>query len=125
MDVTDWAGTLFFVRARFRRTLTFGMVSMLPVERSRTLVSVRVSARRSRHRAGRLLWDPINARVRRSFIRRFLEPDVARAAGTDFDPHRLIAADECLAEYFSWLSGLHGPATLTQGGGPASLCRTG
>jgi phenylpropionate dioxygenase-like ring-hydroxylating dioxygenase large terminal subunit len=116
MNVTDWAGTLFFVRATFRRTQTFGMVSMLPVDRGRTLVYVRVGVRRSRNPAGRLLWDPVNARVRRFFIRKFLEPDVARSAGTHFNPHRLIAADQCLADYFAWLHQLHGSAAV-----PASV----
>jgi phenylpropionate dioxygenase-like ring-hydroxylating dioxygenase large terminal subunit len=112
MNVTDWAGTLFFVQARFRRTQTFGMVSMLPLDRGRTLVYVRVSVRRSRNLAGRLLWDAINARVRRFFIRKFLEPDIARSAGTRFNPHRLIAADQCLANYFAWLHEIHGSAVL-------------
>jgi phenylpropionate dioxygenase-like ring-hydroxylating dioxygenase large terminal subunit len=112
MDVTDWAGTLFFVRATFRRTRTYGMVSLLPVEKDRTLVFVRISVRRSRHRWGRLLWDPINSRVRRYFVRKFLEPDIARSAGTRFDPRRLITADQLLAQYFSWLYTLHGPSVI-------------
>jgi nitrite reductase/ring-hydroxylating ferredoxin subunit len=112
MDVTDWAGTMFFVRAKFRRTRTFGMVALLPVETSRTLIYVWTSVRRSRSLAGRLCWDPCNARVRRYFIRKFLEPDIARSAGTQLNPRHLIAADQCLAEYFAWLGALHGPAAL-------------
>jgi nitrite reductase/ring-hydroxylating ferredoxin subunit len=112
MNVTDWAGTLFFVRAGFRRTQTFGMVSMLPVDGGRTLLYVHVSTRRSRSLAGRLLCDAINARVRRFFVRKFLEPDIARSVGTRFHPHRLIAADQCLADYFAWLEKLHGAAAL-------------
>jgi hypothetical protein len=112
MNVWDWAGTLFFVRAKFRRTQTFGMVSMLPVDRGRTLVYVRVWVRRSCNLAGRLLWDPINSRIRRFFIRKFLEPDIARSAGTCFNPDRLIAADQCLTDYFAWLHNIHGPTVL-------------
>jgi phenylpropionate dioxygenase-like ring-hydroxylating dioxygenase large terminal subunit len=110
MNVTDWAGTLFFVRATFRRTQTFGMVSMLPLEKDRTRIHVWVSVRRSRNSVGRIFWDPINARVRRFFIRKFLEPDIARSAGTYCNPRRLIPADQCLADYFAWLQTLHGPA---------------
>jgi phenylpropionate dioxygenase-like ring-hydroxylating dioxygenase large terminal subunit len=117
MQVTDWAGTLFFVQATFRRTQTFGMVAMLPIESSRTAVTVTVAVRRSRGPVGRALWDPVNARVRRLFIRKFLEPDVARSAGTRYNPQRLIAADRCLADYFAWLHALHGPAVL-----PAPHC---
>lgn len=118
MDVVDWAGTLFFVRATFRRTRTYGMVAMLPVEKDRTLLYVRIFVRASRNLWGRLLWDPINARVRRYFVRKFLEPDVARSAGTRFDPQRLIGADQLLAEYFSWLHALHGPTVIP---GPAEF----
>jgi nitrite reductase/ring-hydroxylating ferredoxin subunit len=125
MNVTDWAGTLFLVRAQFRRTQTFGMVSMLPIEKDRTLLYVRVFVRRSRGLAGRLLWGPVNARVRRFFIRKFLEPDIARSAGTCFNPHRLIAADQCLADYFAWLHGLHGAAVVPDAGGPPSCCWSG
>jgi phenylpropionate dioxygenase-like ring-hydroxylating dioxygenase large terminal subunit len=110
MNVTDWAGTMFLVQATFRRTRTFGMVSLLPLDKDRTLLYVRVAVRRSRNLPGRLLWDPVNARIRRFFIRKFLEPDIARSAGTRLNPQRLIAADQCLADYFSWLQALHGPA---------------
>jgi nitrite reductase/ring-hydroxylating ferredoxin subunit len=113
MHVTDWAGTLFFVRATFRRTQTFGMVSMLPLDRSCTAVYVTVAVRRSSSMAGQVLLDAANARIRRFFIRKFLEPDVARSAGTRYDPQRLLAVDRCLADYFSWLQALHGRFTMT------------
>jgi phenylpropionate dioxygenase-like ring-hydroxylating dioxygenase large terminal subunit len=112
MDVTDWSGTLFFVRASFRRTRTYGMVSMLPLDAGRTLIWVRVSVRRAGTALGRGLIDPAAARVRRYFIRKFLEPDVARSAGTRYEPGRLIAADRHLADYFAWLHRLHGPAAI-------------
>jgi nitrite reductase/ring-hydroxylating ferredoxin subunit len=118
MAVTDWAGTLFFVRATFRRTSTFGMVSIRPAEPGRTAVYVRVGVHRSRGAIRRTLWDPLSAHVRRYFVRKFLEPDVARSAGTWFSPHRLIPADRCLAEYFGWLQGLHGAAALHAPPGP-------
>ena len=103
MHVTDWAGTLFFVQATLARAQTFGMVAMLPLEADRTLLRVIISVRRRL-----VLWDAIHARIRRYFIRKFLEPDVARSAGTDFRPDRLIAADRHLADYFAWLHSLHG-----------------
>jgi phenylpropionate dioxygenase-like ring-hydroxylating dioxygenase large terminal subunit len=112
MNVTDWAGTLFLVQATFRRTRTFGMVSMRPVDRGRTCLYVRVGVRRSGGPAGRALLDPIRSRVRRYFIRKFLEPDVARSAGTRYSPNRLISADQCLAEYFAWLQRVHGRAVF-------------
>ena len=112
MDVTDWAGTLFFVRAKFRRTETFGMVSMQPVDAGHTRLYVHVSTWRSPSLVRRFLWDALSTRVRRFFVRKFLEPDIARSAGTRFNPHRLIDADQCLADYFAWLEKLHGSAVL-------------
>jgi hypothetical protein len=50
----------------------------------------------------------VNAWVRRYFIKKFLEADVARSQGTDYNPRQLIAADRFLADYFAWLNALHG-----------------
>jgi hypothetical protein len=108
MNVIDWAGTLFFVTATFRRTRTLGMVSMQPVDRGQTVVYVRVAVPRSPGRVRRVLWDAPSARIRRFFIRKFLEPDVARSAGTRYNPGRLIGADRWMADYFAWLRRLHG-----------------
>jgi nitrite reductase/ring-hydroxylating ferredoxin subunit len=119
MSVTDWAGTLFFVQASFRRARTFGMVSMLPLEAGRTQIFVRVAVRRGRSLLSRCLSDPIQARIRRWFIHKFLEPDIARSAGTRYDPHRLIPADRCLADYFAWLHRLHGPALPSSANTPS------
>jgi phenylpropionate dioxygenase-like ring-hydroxylating dioxygenase large terminal subunit len=108
MAVSDWAGTFFLVRASFRRTRTYGLVGIRPVDAGRTVVYVRVAVRRGRGRFRRAVWDPIGARVRRYFVRKFLEPDVARSAGTWYSPQRMIPADRPLTEYFAWLRGLHG-----------------
>jgi phenylpropionate dioxygenase-like ring-hydroxylating dioxygenase large terminal subunit len=107
MDVTDWAGTLFFVRASFRRTRTYGLVGILPEDAARTHVYITTSVERSRTLAGRVVVDPVVVRVRRYFIREFLRPDVARSAGIRYDPSRLIEADRLLADYFRWLHLLH------------------
>ena len=107
MDVTDWMGTLFFVRATFRRTQTFGMVGLLPLQPSRTLVTVTTFVRRSQGRIGRGVFDPANAAVRRFFVQNFLKPDVSRSQGTDYYPDRLIDADALLADYFAWLGRIH------------------
>ena len=107
MRVTDWGGTLFFVRATFRRTQTYGMVSLLPLERRRTLVYVTVAVRRSRGRMFQLLVDPLRARIRRFFIEQFLRPDIQRSAWIDYSPETLIEADDYLRTYFRWLAKVH------------------
>ncbi len=111
MEVTDWLGTLFFVKATFRRTQTFGMVGLLPLKPSRTLVTVTTFVRRSDSRIGRHMFDPANAAIRRFFVRNFLRPDIARSEGTDYHPDRLIAADALMADYFVWLGRVHGCPT--------------
>jgi nitrite reductase/ring-hydroxylating ferredoxin subunit len=108
MEVHDWSGTMFLVRATFRRTETFGIVSLLPRTARETEVHVIVAVRRSSRPWCRRGFDPLNARLRRWFIQRFLQPDVARSAGTDVATGRLIPADRPMAEYFRWLQSLHG-----------------
>ncbi len=112
LNVTDWAGTLFFVQATFRHTQTFGLVLLLPIESSRTLIYVRVGVRRGHSLVGRTLLGPLNARIRRFFIRKFLEPDVSRSAGTHYNPRHVIAADRYLIDYFDWLRTLHGASVF-------------
>ncbi len=107
MDVTDYAGSLFFVRAMFRRTQTFGLVGLLPLESAKTMVFVSVSVRRSAGRVGRRIFDPANAAIRRWFVYNFLRPDIARSAGTDYHPDRLIEADQLMFDYFQWLREVH------------------
>jgi nitrite reductase/ring-hydroxylating ferredoxin subunit len=110
LSMDDWCGNLLFVTARFRRTRSFGMVACHPLGLDRTHVQVIVFVRRSRWRAGRLLFDPLNAAVRRWFIRQFLKADaeVARA-GLRYNPHGLSASDAELAGYFRWLAAVsHG-----------------
>ena len=116
MEVNDCLGTLIFVRAQFRRTQTFGMVGLLPVEPRRTLVTVTTFVRRSGQAIGAHLFDAANAAIRRLFVRNFLRPDIERSAGTSYHPERLIAADAVMADYFAWLKEVHAssprPATL-------------
>ena len=106
MQVSDWGGTLFFVVATFLRTCTYGMVSLLPLERARTRVVVTVAVRKRGGWLGRLT-DPIRARIRRSFVHAFLAPDVARAASTDVRRETLIDTDQPMREYFDWLESLY------------------
>jgi hypothetical protein len=118
MDVTDWAGTVFFVRATFRRTRTFGLVGLLPEDATRTHVFVTTSVPQGRWLLWRLLIDPLAAYIRRHFIYKFLEPDVARSAGIRYDPAHLIEADRLMAGYFAWLHRLH-PRSVPP---PADAC---
>jgi nitrite reductase/ring-hydroxylating ferredoxin subunit len=109
MRVTDWGGTLFFVEATFRRTQTFGMVSLLPLARARTLVMVTVAVKKRQSLGGWLL-NRLNARIRRRFIQEFLAADVERSQGTDVNLQTLIDADRLLKDYYCWLQNLYAPA---------------
>lgn len=122
MRVTDWGGTLFFIEATFRRTQTFGMVSLLPLERARTLVMVTVAVKK-RQALGGWLLDRLNARIRRRFIQEFLAADVERSQGTDVRLHTLIDADQLLKEYYGWLRNLYLPVKEREASaGCAQLC---
>jgi len=114
MDVTSWCGTMILVRAVFRRTTSYGMFNVLPLDDQRTLGRVIVWVKRSSNAPARALFDPLNAAVRRLFIRTFLRSDLPRIAGVRYQPGHLIAADRAMAEYFEWLEKITEPATTEQ-----------
>jgi phenylpropionate dioxygenase-like ring-hydroxylating dioxygenase large terminal subunit len=107
MSVTNWGGNLVLVTARFRRTTSYGLVSFVPLDANRTLLRDLVWVPRSRTALGRFLFDPIDARIRRWFIREFVRSDVERSAGIRFDRRRMIEADTVLVAYLDWLRPLH------------------
>ncbi len=109
MDVTVWGGTLIFVRAEFRHTTSFGLFNVLPIDTHRTRGRVIVWVKRSRNAAFRMLFDPLNAAIRRLFIRTFLRSDLPRIAGLRYQPGHLIAADTVLSGYFDWLGKISEP----------------
>jgi nitrite reductase/ring-hydroxylating ferredoxin subunit len=106
MDVTVWGGSLILVRALFARTTSFGMFNVLPADQARTCGRVIVWVQRSQNAFLRTWFDPVNAAIRRRFIRTFLSSDLPRIAGLQYQPGRLIAADKVLADYFAWLENI-------------------
>jgi phenylpropionate dioxygenase-like ring-hydroxylating dioxygenase large terminal subunit len=107
LSVTNWGGNLVLVTARFRRTISYGIVSFVPLDDHRTLVRDLVWVPRSRSALGRRWFDPLDARIRRGFIREFVRSDVQRSAGLRFDRRRMIEADSVLLAYHDWLRPLH------------------
>jgi phenylpropionate dioxygenase-like ring-hydroxylating dioxygenase large terminal subunit len=107
MTVTDWAGNLIFTTAKFARTTTYGMLIAEPVDEERTHARVIVFVRRSESAFARRFIDPLNAALRRNFIRAFLRADVSRTEGLHYHPRRLIESDRTLREYLEWLEQLH------------------
>lgn len=103
MDVTSWCGTVITVKAEFRRTISYGMFNVLPIDEERTLGRVVVWVKRSRTIVGRAVFDVVNTTIRRLFIRAFLAADLPRLAGLRYHPEKLVAADRVLADYFAWL----------------------
>jgi hypothetical protein len=103
MDVTSWCGTMIFVRAIFARTTSYGLFNVLPISDQKTLGRVIVWVKRSQNPLGRLLFDSLNAAIRRLFIRTFLRSDLPLIAGLRYQPGHLIAADRIMADYFRWL----------------------
>ena len=53
------------------------------------------------------ILDPLDAIVRRIFLREFVRSDVHRSAGIRFHPNRMIAADKVLVDYLGWLQNIH------------------
>jgi hypothetical protein len=103
MEVTVWGGTVILVRASFARTTTYGMLNVLPIDAQRTHGRVIVWIKRSKTAVGRMLFDRLNAAIRRFFIQAFLRSDLPRIAGLRYQPGNLITADQIMADYFKWL----------------------
>jgi hypothetical protein len=107
MTVTSWCGSLVYVTASFRRASSYGLVSIAPLDPNRARVRIVVSVPRSGTLPGRLWFDPLNAWIRRWFIRAFLRSDVEATAGITYHPSRFVTADRVLEEYLDWLARVH------------------
>jgi hypothetical protein len=98
-----WGGPLVLVTAQFRRTTSYGMVTIQPLAEAKSLARILVWVPRRTHAGGRII-NVLDAAVRRAFIRAFLRPDVTAADGIRYTPGTLIDADRELASYMQWLS---------------------
>jgi phenylpropionate dioxygenase-like ring-hydroxylating dioxygenase large terminal subunit len=112
MDVTSWCGTMIMVKAHFQRTTSYGIFNVLPMDGQRTLGRVIIWVKRSQSGLGQALFDPVNAAIRRLFIRTFLRSDLPRLTGLRYQPGKLIAADDILSDYFVWLENISEPAPV-------------
>jgi phenylpropionate dioxygenase-like ring-hydroxylating dioxygenase large terminal subunit len=106
MTMTVWAGTMILVTAQFRRTTSYGMVFFRPLGENKTHLRTIVWVPRRRGAIMGRLIDPVDAWVRRSFIRAFMMDDANRSDGVRYNPATLIQADQVLADYLSWLMAL-------------------
>jgi hypothetical protein len=104
MSVSVWAGTNILVTAAFARTTSYGMVFVRPISDQRTHLRTIVWVPRRRGAVARAMLDPLDAFVRRRFIRAFMADDATRSNGVRYNPATLIAADRTLAEYMDWLA---------------------
>lgn len=104
MTILDWCGNLMFTTARFSRTRSYGMAVTEPLAEGGVVLTLIVFVPRSHGLLGRRLVDPLNAYIRRLFIRRFLSADAARLNGMSYYPCGLIDEDRHLAEYLHWLA---------------------
>jgi hypothetical protein len=106
MSVTVWGGANILVTARFRRTTSYGMVFVRPLDGERTHLRNIVWVPRRRGPLARAMLDPLDAWVRRHFIRAFVRDDAMRSDGVRYNPATLIQADEEMSLYFEWLARL-------------------
>jgi len=107
MTLTSWCGTLIFVTAEFKRTTSYGLMTVRPLDQGRTHARVIVWVRRSDSLLGQKVVDPVNAWLRRWFVHRFLSADIGRMAGMRYDPNRVVGADSFFSEYIDWLRPIH------------------
>lgn len=107
MTVTNWGGNLVLVAAKFRRTTSYGIVSFVPLEDGRTRLRDIVWVPRRKGFFGSNVLEPIDAEVRRMFIREFVRSDVDAAQGIRYNRQHMIGADRELVEYLDWLRKIH------------------
>jgi nitrite reductase/ring-hydroxylating ferredoxin subunit len=132
MTTTYWGGTLMFVTARFRRTTSYGMVDLQPLDDGGTRVRTTVFVRQSEGVLGQWLVDPVNLGLRRYFIRKFLQADAEFLTDSRYSSQTLIETDRELNEFFHWVVDLpqtakeHGAQQMADGNGHCrphgSLC---
>ena len=105
MSFTDWCGNILFATPTFHRTTSYGMLISEPLGPDRVYVRGIVFVRRRKSLLGRWLLDPLHARIRRYFIRGFLQSDTRLGAkGLRYNPAGLQDGDEELVRYFTWLA---------------------
>jgi len=107
LTTTDYGGLLLLATAKFRRTTSYGMLSVVALEPSKTQVNLVVWIPRSRTALGRATLDRLHLPIRSYFIRQFLAADAIALRGCSYHPRRLIAADGVLTDYFRWLAETH------------------
>jgi phenylpropionate dioxygenase-like ring-hydroxylating dioxygenase large terminal subunit len=120
MSITVWAGTNILVTATFARTTSYGMVFVRPIDEGRAQLRTIVWVPRRRAAVSRAVLDPLDAWVRRGFIRAFMGDDAARSNGVRYNPATLIDADRTMAEYMDWLVTVGGDAAAAEHGGDRS-----
>jgi phenylpropionate dioxygenase-like ring-hydroxylating dioxygenase large terminal subunit len=109
MSFTDWCGNILFATPTFRRTTSYGMLITEPLGRQRVLVHGIVFIRRSRGLLRRVCVDPLHVRIRRYFIKAFLQSDARLGTrGLSYNASGLIDGDGELIRYFDWLASVPG-----------------
>jgi len=103
MTVTSYLGSIILVQAQFQRTTSYGMVCISPIDASRSRARIIIWVPRRGGSPSRWIIDPLDALIRRWFIRAFLRPDAERARGLRYNPATLIDADRELDAYLKWL----------------------
>lgn len=107
MTVTNWGGNLVLVTAKFHRTTSYGIVSFVPLADGRTKLRDIVWVPKRKGLLGSRVLEPLDAEVRRLFIREFVRSDVDASQGIRFNRHHTIGADRVLVEYLDWLRPIH------------------
>ena len=98
LEVQNWGGTLYVVKARFPRACSRFIVSFQPLEDGRTHFDVIVYARRG--------LCALGLPLRRIFTKGHLLSEAAQVRNTEYRPGRMIASDQDLIECFAWLANL-------------------
>ena len=106
ISITSCGGPLVLVTGKFKRTCSYLMICIQPLELRKVRVVVTVFAPRSRHRALRGLGELPGLEARRVFTRGFMQRDIARLRGIRYNHNTLVESDLQLRGFFGWLTTL-------------------
>jgi len=106
ISITTWGGTMVMISGDFGRVKSLFMIALEPLNDQQTLCSVIVFKQRSLTPVNRWLWDPLSLTVRKLLTRAYLIDEVRGLGCPRYAPHRLIAADREMKEYFRWVAAL-------------------
>ena len=106
ITITNWGGAFVLVTGDFQGAQSRILIAVQPLEEHKTKAEVIVFAPRRKSRLAGWLVEFLSLEVRRLFTEAFMKHDVDRLPGIVYRPESLLASEQELIDFFSWLAEL-------------------